>query len=156
MKSALTLLFVFTVIVSSCTSKYEKQHEYENYCKVFFSQYKEGGINKAVDFIFSTNESLKENSREEIDALKSQLDSITPLLGKFSGYEQIANRAVGTNLRLLSYLIKYEKQPLRFTFVFYRPNDTWVIQNFSFDGNVVEELEESARVYLLNVYNEAH
>ena len=93
-------------------------------------------------------------SKEEIEALTNHLVATSSLLGKFTGYELIANRAVGPNLQLLSYLIKYEKQPLRFTFVFYKPGDNWVIQNFSFDGNLIEELEESARVYLLNVYHE--
>jgi hypothetical protein len=154
MKTRLSLLLALIMLCASCINKSDGEHAYNEYCSSFFFTYEEKGIVDAVDFIFSTNDFLNQNSIDEIAELKNQLVSTTSLLGNFTGYELIANRAVGSNLRLLSYLIKYEKQPLRFTFVFYKPEDNWVIQNFSFDGNLIEELEESARVYLLNVYNE--
>ncbi len=39
-------------------------------------------------------------------------------------------------------LVKYERQPLRFIFKYYKPQNDWRILNFSFDENVDEALEE--------------
>ena len=154
MKNKLSLLLIALMLFLSCKKEPDSALINIEYSNTFFLKYEEIGIAEAVDFIFSTNSSLKENSKDEIEVLKRQLVSTSSLLGNFMGYELIANRNVGSSLQLLSYLVKYEKQTLRFTFVYYKPDKRWVIQHFSFDGNLIEELEESARVYLLNIYDE--
>jgi hypothetical protein len=45
--------------------------------------------------------------------------------------------------------VKYDRQPIRFNFLFYSPNGQWQLQNFSFDDGIDEELKEAAKIYKL-------
>jgi len=71
------------------------------------------------------------------------------LLGKYHGFEKIVRKELGESLVLESYLVKYDRQPLRFTFKFYKPNDKWILFNFQYDEDVDEELSESASVFYI-------
>ncbi|WP_209405780.1 hypothetical protein [Pseudozobellia sp. WGM2] len=51
----------------------------------------------------------------------------------------------------MSYLVKFDRQPIRFTFQFYKPYNQWRTHRFKYDGNVDEEIEESAKVYYLDL-----
>jgi hypothetical protein len=50
---------------------------------------------------------------------------------------------------MITYIVKYDREPLRFTFFFYKPKDVWRVSNFSYDENISDELEEAAKVYRL-------
>jgi len=114
----------------------------------FYDNYHTYGIDKALDYIFLTNKWLN-ISDSSIISLKIQLAATIKLLGKYQGYEQITKKQIGNNYLLYSYLTRYERQPLRFTFIFYRVNDNWQLQHFKYDVDFDAELEKAAEVYLL-------
>ena len=66
--------------------------------------------------------------------------------GVNNGYELITEKNVGANLKLQSYMVKYDKQPVRFIFIYYRPKDAWKIYTFQFNTNMDEELTSAAGV----------
>jgi len=43
-------------------------------------------------------------------------------------------------------MVKYDKQPVRFIFIYYRPKDVWKIYTFQFNTNMDEELTSAAGV----------
>ena len=91
-----------------------------------------------------------DQSKEQIDNLKSQLIGTTQLLGDYYGYEFLAKKKIN-QLELHTYFIKYDRQPLRFTILFYKPNDQWRLQNFSFDDNLDGEMEDALRIHKLDL-----
>ncbi|UZR94260.1 hypothetical protein [Chondrinema litorale] len=107
-------------------------------------------LKKAVDYIFSTNKWISEESQEGIDNVKDKLENFLGLVGEYYGYDLITKKNVGENYELWSYIIKYDRQPLRFTFVLYRPKDKWQLQNFQFDDNLGDELKDAGKIYNLN------
>jgi hypothetical protein len=115
----------------------------------FFNVYKTKGVDKAFDGIFSTNPWMIQRSKDEIDNVKVQLKSIIQIVGEYYGYEKITQKSIGESFQLFSYLVKYDRQPIRFTFMFYKAKDTWKLYNFQFDQDLKEELGESAKVYRL-------
>ena len=66
--------------------------------------------------------------------------------GDYNGYELITEKGVGSNLKLLSYIVKYDKQPVRFIFIYYKPKDVWKIYTFQFNTNLDDELTSAAGV----------
>lgn len=114
----------------------------------FFEFYTEDRI-KAVDYIFSTNPLIFREKQESIETLKTQLLQVTDLLGSYYGYEKLTEKQLGKSYKVVTTMVKYERQPLRFLFIMYKPNDKWQIQNFQFDDAIDEDLEKASRLYWL-------
>ncbi|MEO6150329.1 MAG: hypothetical protein ABIN95_03915 [Mucilaginibacter sp.] len=157
-KVALNIFFLLIIAVGCNNIKSKKANEYCSHnrsenpeitknIKLFFEKYRSDGPVKAVDFISATNKLI--SSGDQIASLKVKLDSLHHKLGNYRGYGQITRKYVADDLYLCSYLVKYERQPLRFVFIFYRPDKNWILQSFSFDTDVVSELEESGKIYLI-------
>lgn len=75
----------------------------------------------------------------EFDAFEAQFSSQAgDLLRRFGsslGYEFISEQALGTSLVRYQFLIRHEKAPMRWYFIFYRSEKGWVLTDFKFDGN---------------------
>jgi len=117
------------------------------YISVFFKKYKENGSSQAIDYIFSSNKLLANIT--QLDDLKSKLDSTRRLIGDYYGQVLITEKNASTDLVLLTYLVKHEKLPIRFTFVFYKPNKNWVLFKFQYDDQIISELEEAGKIYFI-------
>ena len=48
-------------------------------------------------------------------------------------------------------MVKYDRQPMRFTFKLYKPNDKWILFSFKIDVDLDDELEQAAKLYYLNL-----
>ncbi|MFZ6014038.1 MAG: hypothetical protein ACOYXT_27100 [Bacteroidota bacterium] len=114
----------------------------------FFNTYKARGADAALDYIFGTNKWTRD-SKDQIDNVKFKLNGTIKLLGEYFGYELITKKTFGQHISLYTFIVRYDRQPLRFTFLYYKPDSEWRFQNFSYDYNFPEELEESSKPYRL-------
>lgn len=115
--------------------------------------FKEYAINpsKAVEDIYSTNP-WNSRVRDGIESMKNEVNKYTiDYIGKYYGYELITKKQLSESFILYSYMIKYDRQPLRFIFNLYKPNDQWFLLSFKIDGSLDDEIEEAAKVYYLNL-----
>lgn len=140
-----TKLTVFLILFFLTTNFTKAQSSINEITNEFFKVY-EKNPQKAVDYIFSTNNWMSKEKNYDVENVKSQLLNFTGLVGDYYGYEKITEKSLGESLKLVSYIIKYDRQPIRFTFLFYKPKDVWKIQNFKFDDNLDAEIEESAKI----------
>lgn len=120
--------------------------EVEGYIHEFFNKYKDENSDKALDYIFSTNKLVEKN---QLESMKSKVDSVNLLWGKITGITLIVEKDISKDLVLFSYLVKYEKAPLRFTFIFYRPQNNWMLYRFLYDDSAVDELEDAAKIFAI-------
>jgi hypothetical protein len=141
-------LLPFLIVIILSTNILKAQSTTEEITTEFFKTY-EKSPQKAVDYVFGTNKWMIDRNKDGIENVKSQLTNFLGLVGEYYGFEKITEKSVGKSFKLVSYMIKYDRQPMRFTFVFYRPNDKWQVQNFKFDDSLDDELEESGKVYRL-------
>jgi hypothetical protein len=110
----------------------------------FFKKYKEEGTGAAVDYIFGTNKLFDNNAG--IAVLKVKLDSLRLSAGLYTGKELITQKNSGASLVLYSYLAKHENSPIRFTFIFYKAQNDWVLYRFKYDDQMDIELQDASKI----------
>jgi len=110
----------------------------------FFKKYKEDGTAAAIDYLFGTNKLFDNNAG--VGVLKIKLDSLRQTIGLYTGKDLITQKNAGTGLYLYSYLVKHENSPLRFTFIFYKPKNDWVLYRFKYDDQLDIELIDAAKI----------
>jgi len=121
------------------------QTETEKMIDNFFSLYKTQNSDAALDYLFNTNKWMDE-SKDDVENVKSQLRNTINVLGEYYGFELIAKKTISNKMEHYAYFITYDRQPLRFTLQFYNPNGEWRLQNFSFDDAIDDELKDAAKL----------
>jgi len=113
-----------------------------SYIDAFFKKYKTSP-DSAIDYLFATNSFFTGN---QIAPLKAKLDSLQFTLGKYIGKELISQRSATPSLVVYSYLVKHLNQPIRFTIMFYKPQNDWVLYRFNYDDQMDVELLEAVKI----------
>lgn len=120
----------------------------------FFTEYEASGASAALDNLYATNPWMQRNT-DAVTNLKSQMEGLNEdFVGKYHGYELIVEKKFSDSYLLLSYLVKFDRQPIRYIFQFYKPEDTWRLHSFEFDGEVDEEIKEASRMYYLDLHRQ--
>jgi hypothetical protein len=144
----MTRRIIFTIVVLtlvSCgdnKSKTKGISEPEKITDKFFGIYKQDGPRKALNTLLPTNKYI---SGQDADSVAVKLQRLIVDLGDFQGYEKIRESTYGAGIIHLTYIVKYARQPLRFNFKFYQPGNGWRIQNFSYEVDFMDELDDTAR-----------
>lgn len=115
----------------------------------FFEEFEQQGSSVAIDNLYKSNKWVT-NSKDVITQIKSKMKTELEnpdFIGEYFGYEQILMKSLNPSLKLYSYMVKYHRQPIRFNFTFYKPDNIWMIYSFKYDGNIPDELEEAAKIY---------
>jgi hypothetical protein len=140
------IFLVLMVFLTSCNNK--SKNEYPKYLvDNFFEIYKTKGVTDALDNIFQTNEYMIKQSKSDIETLKESLYSLINVIGNYYGYEIISEYSMGKSIIHYCCIVKYDTQPVRFNFIFYKSSDTWVLYNFNYDNSIVNELDEMAKYH---------
>ncbi len=106
----------------------------------FFSEFSKN-TDKAFDNLFATNKWMTEK-KDGVEKVKFKIRESAVLMGEYLGFEKIGEKSLSESLKIDVYLVKYERQPIRFVFQFYKPKDKWIIYNFSSDENIDDDLVE--------------
>lgn len=141
-------LALFFLLFFSCHNN--AQQAFDNPEKImdgFFKILNEKDPNQALDFLFASN--TDPNLSKQIEELKTTLTNSLPALGNCNGQQLITRKKVANSFVYYSYLMKYDKQPIRFIFIFYQPQKTWKIYKFKFDSDLENEIEDAGRIYFL-------
>ena len=90
--------------------------------------------------------------KDGIETVKQEVNKYTiDYVGKYYGYELITKKQFSESFILYSYMVKYNRQPMRFIFKFYKPNDKWTLFEFTIDSDLDDEIEQAAKLYYLNL-----
>lgn len=147
MKKSFFILLMLTSLNVFCQKNPKEKVE------KFFTEYQQEGASTAVDNLYKTNEWMS-RAADAITDLKNKMEGLNKdFVGEFYGYELLVEKKLGDSFVLLSYLGKYDRQPIRFTFEFYKPDEEWKIFGLKFDADLDNEIEEAAKIYYHDLDN---
>ncbi|WP_304237505.1 hypothetical protein [Jiulongibacter sediminis] len=149
MKTLFKFFLLFSLIITSQSAL--AQNNPDKIVETFFDNYVNAGASEALNQLYASNKWMS-RATDAINSLKSKLEGLNEdFVGPFYGYELIVEKKLSQSFILRSYLVKYDRQPIRFTFQFYKPDNKWVVHSFQYDGNVGDEIEEAAKLYYLDL-----
>jgi len=141
------------VLLISTSGTLFAQSNPQDLIDAFFETY-EKDAGKAVKELYATNK-WTERIKDDIDKVIGTVNGFTEsYMGKYYGYEIITKKKFAESFELYSYLIKYDRQPIRFIFKFYKPNDKWVLYSYALDDSLDDEIQEAAKLYYLELDKE--
>jgi hypothetical protein len=131
---------LFILLTTFCLSSAFAQNTEKEIIDQFFTLYDDNPT-AALDYIYNTTPWV-DSQGDGVKSLKGKLENLIELIGSYNGKEFIADATLGECFSMFVYLVKYDRQPLRFTFKFYKPNDKWILYSFSYDDSIDDDLEE--------------
>jgi hypothetical protein len=144
-----TYHLILLLIVATTSSFAQAKDDGQELLDTFFDLYKNKGYEVALKYPLSTNKWI-EPSGGEMDNIIVKLEKEIKTMGEYIGYEQIKTKTLGTRLRYVSYLVYYQRDPIRFTFALYKSGDTWEITDFQYDVKFDKEIEEAMKLKVAN------
>ena len=152
MRKRLFRLSFLAITFTICYSKTKGQVSTKEITDKFFNIYVTDP-SKAVDYAFSTNKWF-DRKQDDVASAKDKFKNLVSLLGDYYGYEFLVEKSAGANVKMESFLVRYDREPIRITFMFYKPKDTWRMSNFTYDEDLGSDLMEAIKVYRLkeNIY----
>ena len=139
---------ILLLSLSLLTSFTFAQNSTDELTSKFFKKYK-SNTDEAFDYIFGTNKWMGEN-KDGTENVKFKLREYANLMGEYLGFEKLTEKNLGESLKVSVYLVKYDRQPLRFIFKFYKGKKNWKLYNLKFDEKIDDELEEIMKYDYLN------
>jgi hypothetical protein len=87
------------------------------------------------------NGTLLGEQKEKMSIFVSKTQEAFGLYGPLKDYEIFDNYSVGSNVLVLTYLSRHSIQPLRWRFIYYRPDKSWKLINMGFDDVLLDMLD---------------
>jgi ABC-type transporter MlaC component len=138
--------FVIVLVAAlSITAQAQTKDDGQELIDNFFDYYKNKGYANALKYALSTNKWIKPEGNE-MDNIIISLSKQVDVMGELIGFEELKTKALGSRFRIASYLVYYQRDPIRFTFELYKNNLGWEISSVEFDTAFDEELEESMKL----------
>jgi len=116
------------------------QNTPDEYINAFFEEYQSKTTDEAFDSIFATNSFV---TKEDVGKIKNRVNQYKEVLGKYHDKELLIKKDIGESIEVHSYMLKYDRQPIRFIFTFYKPGANWKIYNFRLSDDFLEEIENA-------------
>ena len=140
MKKLLSALTLICILIPGISVAAEYQEEIDK----FFGLFKEKKVEESIESIYSSNPYVG-SLKDQLENLRSQLSSLTRLAGEIDSIEKLDEYMVGELFIHSTYLVVYERMPVRVEFQFFKLKKGWRILSFNFDDKFTNEVMLSAR-----------
>ncbi|MEM8815073.1 MAG: hypothetical protein AAFX56_09415 [Pseudomonadota bacterium] len=117
--------------------------------ETFFESVGNGEEQEAIREL-PANSPYAEEMSAELENVAFQLSNLGRTLGEYRNHELLIHDVVAERFAYMMFFVAYDRQPLKMEFQFYRPDEDWVFLNYSFSGDLENELVEVAKFKLMN------
>ncbi len=135
-------LLIFNSFSSFC------QTEPDLIIKEFFDTYSKKLPDKAMDDLYS-HSSWIDSKSDAVVNLKTQFRDLINLVGDYYGNQLLVKKTMADSFVIYVYIVKFDRQPFKFVFEFYKPKDKWNIYSFSYDDSIDDDLEAAAKTEIV-------
>ncbi len=139
MKKFIIAISSILILTTASTTSLKAQATPEELMEGFFAIFNED-VNQAVNYLFATNPMI-DPTQTGIKSIKERLELSRKLLGNYYGYELVDVYQAGDSYRKYIYSLKYERQPVKFIVVLYKPDLKWKVQNINFQDDIDTEFK---------------
>ena len=140
------MLISLLLILSSGASLAD---DYQAQIDQFFRLVEAKQTEQAIEFIYASNPYASTISTQ-IEELKRQIGLLPSIAGKVHQIELIDTHRLGDSLVTLTYIVNYDRMPIRFVFQYFKTQKGWRIISFAFDDDIADEAKAHAKQRALN------
>lgn len=134
------IIFVTVILtITASINTVSAQSTPEEMMSPFF-EYFENDVDKAIDYLFSTNPLIAAN-KEAATEMKEKFETSRKMLGNYYGYEIAEKSFAGKSFAKYVYILKYDRQPVKMIIFMYCPDKKWKLQNINFQEDLSSELK---------------
>ena len=148
MKKKYFISIVILMVLDYSIVQPKNSLHYSEIVENFFKLVKEEKPIEAVDYIFSFSP-WKDRNQDAIENIKSNFGNLSSVAGKFISYKLLLEEDLVGQLVYLNYFVVYERQPLRFEFQFYKPEDVWNTYAFHYDTSLDDDFKSQGRAEVM-------
>jgi len=105
----------------------------------FFATVKKGQPKEAAEQLLSSNPEAASRVENKL-SIENGLERMKDTLGELKDFNIIKEKKIGERIVYVLAFALYEKQPVRFEFIFYKPNDQWLFLNVNFGLQTVDDI----------------
>ena len=109
----------------------------QDLCENALSHIVDGDVAKGIAILRPYALSI---SKSDMDSLENQLvgqaETIRESYGDPIGYVLISRVNLKDTVLKTVYVVKYERHLIRWTFIFYKPYDSWILDFFNYDDSI--------------------
>lgn len=134
MKKITTTLLLFLFIAVGVLA----QKQPKEYVEEFFENYNPEKPRIALVELFSSNKYMYgEDVSEGLMNVNTELIRLGNMVGQYYGYEIIREATSGSCLCKIVCIVRFDRQPVQFSFTFYKGENEWKIYKFLYsDANI--------------------
>ena len=129
-------IFILALSSSAFADSLKDVEATKNLCQKAAEAFSEGSPKKSMDLL----KPFWPLPVEEVDNLayqsETQLKMVASRFGKSLNAEFISTKTIGNSFAQHVFIGKFEKHAIRYMCTFYKPKDSWLVNNVSWDDKV--------------------
>jgi len=141
-------LIILTGILFLTSFNCSGQKNPEQIIEEFFKNYETKTPEEALEELYR-HMPAADRVDDDIASLEIKFKGLKKVVGNYIDYDLITKKDLLNRYIIYTYLVRFEHQPIRFTFEFYKPKENWGLFGFSYDDDFDEELEETTKIYFI-------
>ena len=130
----------------------EKVKDYQDIVDDFFNLVKDQQFTQAAEGLFTSilvSKSPDISNKSYFDDVKAKLVNLPEVYGKYCNHSRMFERMVAKRFIFIDYIVLFEKQPVEFSFQFYKPKEKWMLYGFTLDTDIVNKMDTKIKEKLL-------
>lgn len=145
MRKVCVVVFLLVVCCVWAVELHSKSFANKNVCKKVCEEVMILVGNGKIDEALKTLEPYWLFGRSEFDKVYihtiNQMELVKPRFGKIIGYEFVREEMINDTIMRLTYIQKFERHAIRWIFLFYKPDDKWLLNSFTWDDKISQLFE---------------